>query len=80
MYRKTVLENGIRICTESVAQARSASIGVMIDAGPRDESAETCGLAHLCEHLMFQGTSSHDVLQIARFMDGAGGYTGGFTT
>lgn len=80
MYKKTVLENGIRVVTEAMPYARSISIGVVIEAGPRDESLEKWGLAHLTEHLMFQGTSSRDSMQIARLMDGAGGYMGGFTT
>jgi predicted Zn-dependent peptidase len=79
MYRKTWLENGIRVVTEAVPQARSVALGVLIDAGPRDETPEQSGLAHLAEHVMFQGTSSRDALQIARLMDMAGGHTGAFT-
>lgn len=79
-YRKSVLENGIRIVTDRIPGARSISMGFLVDAGPRDESPDQCGLAHLAEHLMFQGTSSRTAMQIARLMDGAGGYVGGFTT
>lgn len=80
MYRKTTLENGVRIITETIPEVRSTSIGVVLNAGPRTETPSQCGLAHLTEHLMFQGTSSRSALQIARLMDGAGGYMGGFTT
>ncbi|MGL5096720.1 MAG: M16 family metallopeptidase, partial [Planctomycetia bacterium] len=39
-----------------------------------------CGLAHLAEHLLFQGTHTRDALTIARLMDTSGGKVGGFTT
>lgn len=80
MYQKTILENGIRVITEQTDMFNSVSIGVLIETGPRDEPIDKCGTAHLSEHLMFQGTSNRNALQIARMMDGAGGYMGGFTS
>ena len=77
--QKTTLENGIRIVTETVSGVRSISMGVLVDAGPRDENQTKHGLAHLVEHLMFQGTSSRDAMQIARLIDSAGGRMGAFT-
>lgn len=78
--RRTVLENGLRIVTEQLPETRAASIGVLIECGSRDENVRESGLAHLCEHMLFQGTSSRSALQIARQMDFAGGQIGGFTT
>lgn len=80
MYRSTVLDNGIRIATRAMPGVRSLSLGVMVDAGPADEGPGQEGLAHLCEHLLFQGTASRSALDIARLMDGAGGQVGGFVT
>ncbi len=76
---KTVLENGIRVVTEAMDGVRSVSIGVMVDCGSKDESATERGLAHLCEHLVFQGTGVRGALEIARQVDGFG-QAGGFTT
>lgn len=80
MIEKTVLDNGIRVLTEAVPGSRSISIGVLVDAGPADEQGGARGIAHLVEHLLFQGTASRDALSIARLMDGAGGQVGGFVT
>ncbi len=80
MTHKTTLENGIRVVTEKIPCARSVAIGIIFDAGPRNETLQQCGLAHLCEHVMFQGTSSRDAMQIARLMDVGGGSMGAFTT
>ena len=78
-FGKTVLENGVRVITEAMDGVRSVSIGVMVDCGSKDEKADQAGLAHLCEHLLFQGTSARDALEIARQVDGFG-QVGGFTT
>lgn len=80
MYRKSILENGIRVVTESMPSVRSVAIGIVVDTGLRDEEPGKNGQAHMVEHLMFQGTSNRDSLQIARLMDEAGGRIGGFTT
>jgi len=78
-YGKTVLENGVRVVTESLEGLRSVSVGVLVDCGSKDESEAEAGLAHLCEHLLFQGTGGRDALEIARQVDGFGS-AGGFTT
>ena len=78
-YQKSTLENGVRVVTESKPGLRSVSIGILVDTGPRDETPDKSGLAHLVEHLMFCGTSSRSATQIARLMDEAGGNMGAFT-
>jgi predicted Zn-dependent peptidase len=79
VFGKTVLENGVRVITESLAGVRSVSIGVIVDCGSKDETDGEAGLAHLCEHLLFQGTSGRDALEIACQADGLG-QVGAFTT
>jgi predicted Zn-dependent peptidase len=74
-----VLENGVRVVTESVKGVRSVSIGVIVDCGPKDETDAEAGLAHLCEHLLFQGTGARDAREIARQVD-LFGHAGGVTT
>ena len=79
MYRKSTLQNGIRVVTETMSGHRSISMGILIDAGPSDEGLHQSGLAHLVEHAVFCGTSSRNASQIARLMDEAGGQLGAFT-
>lgn len=79
MINQTTLENGIRVITETKSYVRSVSMGVLINGGPRDEEPGREGLAHLVEHMLFQGTSSRDAHQIARLMDAAGDQMGAFT-
>ncbi len=79
MYQKSTLENGICVVTEATSAQRSIAMGILIDAGPRNEAPNQFGLAHLVEHVMFSGTSSRSASQIARMIDEAGGNMGAFT-
>lgn len=80
MYLKSTLDNGIRIVSKYIPHVRSLSMGVLMDTGIMDEPESKNGLAHLTEHLLFRGTSNRNSMQIARFMDEAGGQMGGFVT
>lgn len=79
-YQKTVLENGIRIVTETFPAVRSASIGVWINAGSRNETQDNSGIAHFLEHMVFKGTKNYSVKEISKSMESLGGYLNAFTT
>ncbi len=77
---KTVLDNGIRIVTKQVPQARSVTMGVWVNVGARDEKAEEGGLCHLLEHMIFKGTERRSALEIAKEFDAIGGQCNAFTS
>ncbi|MCX6136455.1 MAG: pitrilysin family protein [Ignavibacteriales bacterium] len=79
-YHKTTLPNGIRIVTESIPYVKSASFGVWLGVGSRDESPENNGISHFLEHMTFKGTRKRSVQQIARSLESVGGYLNAFTT
>jgi predicted Zn-dependent peptidase len=56
-FEMTVLDNGIRVCTESW-NSPVCSIGVFVDAGSRNESPETIGSSHFLEHILFKGSKN----------------------
>lgn len=73
-YRRTVLDNGLRVLSSSIPQAPSASICVFVRVGSRYESPEMAGASHLIEHLMFKGTSKRPTpLEISGTVEGVGG-------
>lgn len=78
-YRKSLLDNRVRVVTDRMPDRQSIALAVMVGASPRDEPARLGGLAHLTEHMFFQGTSTRNAHQIAELMDLAGGQFGGFT-
>jgi predicted Zn-dependent peptidase len=78
--RTTRLENGVVVATESLPNIRSASLGVYLDIGSRDEVPETNGLAHLFEHMVFKGTPKHGPLEIVKCFEATGGQINAFTS
>ena len=80
MVEQSILDNGIRIVTKKMEGVRSISLGFLMAAGPMDEPEGQSGIAHLTEHMMFNGTKRRDADEIARMMDTTGGQVGGFTS
>ncbi len=70
--RRKDLPGGLRVFSEPLKEATSASLGVWIRAGSRDERAEVAGITHLMEHMLFKGTPSMDALGIAQAFEGIG--------
>ena len=77
--RRQVLPNGLTIITEQMSHIRSASIGVWLQTGSRDEDAEWNGISHFIEHMVFKGTRHRTAEEIARQVDSIGGNMDAFT-
>jgi len=77
--RRTVLPNGLIVLTERMEHLRSVAMGVWIKSGSRGEAAETNGISHFVEHMVFKGTRNRSALMIAREMDSIGGNLDAFT-
>jgi predicted Zn-dependent peptidase len=78
--RRTVLPSGLRILTETIPTTRSASIGVWVNVGSRDETPAMSGASHFLEHLLFKGTKKRSALDISAEIEAVGGETNAFTT
>ncbi|MGB7316571.1 MAG: pitrilysin family protein [Planktotalea sp.] len=72
--------NGFRVVTEKMAGLQSASIGIWVTAGGRDERLEQNGIAHFLEHMAFKGTKTRSALQIAEAIEDVGGYINAYTS
>ena len=77
--RRTVLPGGLRVVTEEMAGTRSASIGVWVGVGSRDETRTLHGCSHFLEHLLFKGTGERSALDISIALDEVGGEFNAFT-
>lgn len=74
MYRKTVLDNGLRILTSAMPHTRSVSIGFFVGVGSRYELDEQGGVSHFIEHMLFKGTAKRPTArEIAVAIEGIGG-------
>lgn len=79
-YRIDVLENGMRVASESVPHAHSAAFAVAVNVGARHESDSEQGISHLIEHMAFKGTSRMNARQIAEAFDMMGGDINAYTS
>ncbi|KAF3950404.1 hypothetical protein ACB098_01G232800 [Castanea mollissima] len=78
--RVTTLPNGLRVATESNLAAKTATVGVWIDAGSRFETDETNGTAHFLEHMIFKGTEKRTARQLEEEIENMGGHLNAYTS
>lgn len=77
--RRTTLPGGLRVVTERIPSVRSASVGLWVNVGSRDEGATVAGAAHFLEHLLFKSTPTRTAVDIAQAVDAVGGELNAFT-
>jgi predicted Zn-dependent peptidase len=76
---RTELPGGLRVLTETMPGVLSATLGIWVGVGSRDETPAVAGASHFLEHLLFKGTTSRSALEIATAMDAVGGEMNAFT-
>ena len=69
----TRLPSGLTVVTDAMPQLETASLGVWIGTGSRDERPDEHGISHLLEHMAFKGTSRRTARQIAEEVEAVGG-------
>ncbi|MFN3004775.1 M16 family metallopeptidase [Mycolicibacterium wolinskyi] len=77
--RRTTLPGGLRVVTEYIPSVHSASVGVWVGVGSRDEGRSVAGAAHFLEHLLFKATPTRTAVEIAQAVDAVGGELNAFT-
>jgi predicted Zn-dependent peptidase len=80
MYKKTILDNGIRIIAYPMARMQSVSLGIWINTGGRYENSQFKGISHYLEHLLFKGSKKYSCRKIKESIEGIGGSLNGFTS
>jgi predicted Zn-dependent peptidase len=58
------LPNGARLLAIPMPHVQSASVGVFLRVGSRDETAASSGIGHVLEHMAFKGTATRSVQAI----------------
>ena len=75
----TELGNGLRVVTDCFDTVQSASVGIWVDAGARQEVSELNGVAHFLEHMAFKGTPKRSAAGIAEEIENVGGHLNAYT-
>jgi len=69
----TRLASGLVVITDDMPHLETASLGVWVGSGSRDEKPDEHGISHLLEHMAFKGTTRRTARQIAEEIEAVGG-------
>jgi predicted Zn-dependent peptidase len=69
----TRLASGLVVVTDRMPHLESASLGIWIGSGSRNEAPDEHGISHLLEHMAFKGTKRRNARQIAEEIEAVGG-------
>jgi len=73
-YKKTTLDNGLRILTVPMPSSESFTLTVWCHVGSRFESERIAGISHFLEHMTFKGSKKRPTArEISTAIDGIGG-------
>ena len=61
------------VVTDTMPHLESASLGVWVHSGSRDERPDEHGISHFLEHMAFKGTARRSARQIAEEIEAVGG-------
>lgn len=76
----TTLSNGLRVLTDTVKTVESVAIGLWVDVGTRNEDMVDNGVAHMVEHMLFNGTPSRSAQDIVAQIENVGGQMNAYTS
>lgn len=74
------LPNGLEVLVREEPAQKVVEVQVWIGVGSRDEPAGKEGIAHLFEHMLFKGTKTRGVGEIASAVEAAGGDINAYTS
>lgn len=81
MFKKVILENGLRILTAPMQGTNTVTVLVLCATGSDHESKEINGISHFLEHMFFKGTKNRPSPDhIKHELDGMGSISNAFTT
>lgn len=78
-YQYHEFKNGLRLVHRQ-QRGGVSHLGVVVNAGSRDELPEQQGLAHFIEHLIFKGTQKRSNFQVLGRLENVGADLNAFTT
>jgi predicted Zn-dependent peptidase len=74
------LVNGVRLLAIPLPHVQSASVGVFLRVGSRDETPASSGIGHVLEHMAFKGTTTRSVQAINLDAERLGADVNAFTS
>jgi secreted Zn-dependent insulinase-like peptidase len=80
-FRRFTLDNGMKVLLVSDPNYNKSAASLVVDAGTIDDPAQTEGLAHFLEHMLFLGTEKYpDPGEYVNYMNANGGRRNAYTS
>src|SRR5690349_3749601 len=80
-YKKTTLDNGVRILTAPLHETKAMTLQFLVGTGSRNERANENGISHFLEHILFKGTEKYpSPILLTEMLDGIGAEFNAFTS
>ena len=81
VFRRLTLDNGLRVLLVSDQRFNKSAAALVVGTGQIDDPADSEGMAHFLEHMLFLGTDKYpDVSDYGNFIRSNGGYNNAYTT
>jgi len=81
MYKKIILDNGLRIMLVHNKNTQAVTVLAVVGAGSKYETKKNNGISHFVEHMFFKGTKKRpNTLGISETLDRVGGFYNAFTS
>jgi secreted Zn-dependent insulinase-like peptidase len=77
---RVVLENGLTVLLQEHHTVPVVALNMWVKVGSTYETDEEAGISHVYEHMLFKGTTTRGVGEIAQEIEGAGGDINAFTS
>lgn len=80
-YKKTILENGLRLITVPMKDNPTVTVFVLAEVGSKYENKDNNGISHFLEHMCFKGTTNRPLnSDISTELDNIGSRYNAFTS
>jgi predicted Zn-dependent peptidase len=79
-YKKTILDNGLRVITVPMKDNPTVTVFVLVETGSKYETKDKNGISHFLEHMCFKGTKNRpNNFDISTELDTIGSVYNAFT-
>ena len=80
MFQITRLPSGLHVCTDTMHDVETVTLGIWVGIGSHYERPEENGISHFLEHMVFKGTQKRSALQISKEIEDVGGILNAYTS
>lgn len=79
MEKIKTYDNGLRLVVKTMPGLYTVSLGILVNTGSINETAENNGISHYIEHMLFKGTEKRSAFEISDSTERLGSQINAYT-